>query len=362
MLGSNIIRNRRRISSRRTDRSRSIGKSQESILPPLWDQAVIEICCPETREAWLDLRMPTLGGTETPAMLGVHPKVTPFELWAKKSDLVPPLKDNKQLRRGRLIEPVGIEILREERPQWAVTPNIIGKGGKFYRDLDAGLSCTPDCFVSSNDEVTGGHFGICQIKTVNPHAFQSDWMIDGCVQLPVYVAIQAMQEIYLTGASWGCVLAIVGFDLDAHIIDVEIHPGVIARIKREVPEFLRRIRENDPPPPDYARDGATIAAIYDEDDGGEIDFRNVGIETYNRVLKLVNDRQSMKELENAAAESVKARKTIDAELIHLLGNASRGTLADGRVIETSTVRRKGFTVEPTSYRAVKIKTPKRNAA
>jgi hypothetical protein len=317
----------------------------------------IEICCPETREAWLDLRMPTLGGTETPAMLGVHPKVTPFELWAKKSNLVPPLKDNKHLRRGRLIEPVGIEILREERPDWLVLPNVIGHGGKFYRDLDSGLSCTPDALIATPLTDPGSIPGICQIKTVNPHTFKSDWMIDGDIQLPVYVAIQTMQEIYLTGASWGCVAAIVGFDLDFHLIDVEIHAGIIARIKREAPDFLRRVRDGDPPPPDYGRDGATISALYSGDDGGTVD-----LSSNERVLKLVNDRQSMKELENAAAESVKARKVIDAELIHLLGNAARGTLADGRVIEAATVRRKGFTVEPTSYRAVKIKIPKRNAA
>jgi predicted phage-related endonuclease len=353
MPGSNIICNGSCISYRWNDRPHSIGKSQESILPPLWDQAVIEICCPETREAWLDLRMSTIGASEAPAMLGVHPYTTPYQLWAQKSGLVQ-FEDNKQTRRGRLIEPVAIEILREERPRWSVIQNVIGKDGTFYQDLDAGLSCTPDAFVDK-DDFSGD--GICQIKTVNPHAFQSDWMIDGEIQLPVYVAIQTMQEIYLTGASWGCVAAIVGFDLDFHIIDVEIHAGVIARIKREAPEFLRRVRENDPPPPDYARDGAAIADLYRDDDGGTID-----LSSNERVMQLVSRRELAKNVEANGAEAAKQRKVIDAELIHYLGNATRGTLADGRVIEAATVRRAGYTVEPTIYRAVKIKTPKRKVA
>ena len=327
----------------------------------------VEILHPQSREEWLSLRKPTVGGTESPMMLGVHPHVTPFELWAMKSDLVPPVQDNKRMRRGRILQPVVVDIIREERPDWIVKENPM-PGGEFYRDPDAGISCTPDAFV--NDPARGDgsfgvlrkcdgfSFGVCQIKTVDTHIFRNEWMVvDGDIVLPPYVAIQAMQEAHLTSASWCCVATLVGFDLDLHIIEVPIHAGVIARIKREAPAFLRRVRENDPPPPDYARDGAAIAAIYDEDDGGTIDLSG-----NERVLKLVARRDAMKEIEGAATEAVMERKTIDAELIHALGNATRGTLADGRVIEAKTVRRKGFTVEPTTYRAIKVKQHKEKAA
>jgi YqaJ-like viral recombinase domain len=106
----------------------------------------IEILTPSSREEWLDLRHPTIGASESPAMLGVHPYITPFELWARKRGLVPSGPDNKQKRRGRLLEPIAIDILREERPVWDVISNAL-PGGKFYRDLDTGLSCTPDAFV-----------------------------------------------------------------------------------------------------------------------------------------------------------------------------------------------------------------------
>jgi hypothetical protein len=42
------------------------------------------------------------------------------------------------------------------------------------------------------------------------------------------------------------------------------------------------------------------------------------------------------------------RKALDAEIINLLGNAARGVMADGQVIEAKTVRRKAFSVEATS--------------
>ena len=321
----------------------------------------VETLTPSSREEWLELRKPLVGASESPAMLGVHPKMTPFELWAKKSNLVPPMSDNKRLRRGRIIERVAPDVIIEERPEWIVTPNIIGHGGLFYRDLYAGISCTPDAIVqdTSRDGFGTGHptFGICQIKTVDTHIFRKDWMIDGDIVLPPYVAIQAMQEAHLTGASWCCVAAIVGFDLDLHIIEVKIHAGVIARIKHEVPDFLRRIRENDPPPPDYGRDGESIAALYADDDDSTIDLSG-----NERALKLLARREAMKERLRGMGLHKESLKTIDAELIHMLGNATRGTLADGRIIEAKTVRRKGFTVEPTTYRSIKVKQHKEKAA
>ena len=313
----------------------------------------IEILQPASRAEWLDIRAPTIGASEIAAVLGVHPYLTPYELWARKSGLAPPEADNKQMRRGRLLEPVAINIIREERPGWIILPNSI-PGGKFYRDIDAGRSCTPDVFIPHAEYRS---FGICQIKTVNTQPFQNDWMIDGDVQLPVYVAIQAMQEMHLTGASWGCVAALVGFDLDLYIIEVKLHAGVIERIDRAVPDFLRRVRENDPPDPDYGRDGATISALYAEDDGGVVDLSG-----NERVLKLVARREAMKEIESTATEAVKERKTIDAELMHFLGNAAAGTLADGRMIECKTIRKRGFTVEPTTFRSIKIKSQRISAA
>ncbi len=314
----------------------------------------VEILHPSSRAEWLGLRKPTIGGTESPMMLGVHPHVSPFELWARKSGLVPSEPDTKRMRRGRIVERIAPDIIREERPEWIVMPNIIGEGGAFYRDLDEGTSCTPDTFVKDPKREGTGN---CEIKTIDPHIFRNEWMIEGDVVLPPYVAIQAMQEAHLTGASWCCVAAIVGFDFDLHIIDVPLHAGVMARIKHAAPDFLRRIAENDPPPPDYGRDGAAIAALYDEDDGGTIDLSG-----NERILNLVASREEWKDLERTGAEAEKARKVIDAELIHALGNATRGTLADGRVIEAKTVRRKGFTVEATSYRAVRIKQHKGRAA
>jgi hypothetical protein len=49
---------------------------------------------------------------------------------------------------------------------------------------------------------------------------------------------------------------------------------------------------------------------------------------------------------------------IDDELKLRLGNATRGRLSDGRIIEAKEIMNSGYTVEPFSYRPIKIKSPK----
>ncbi len=62
----------------------------------------------------------------------------------------------------------------------------------------------------------------------------------------------------------------------------------------------------------------------------------------------------MQAIERAGDAAGKQRKPLDAELIHLLGNAARGTLGDGRVVTAKTVKRGEYVVKATSYRAIKV--------
>jgi hypothetical protein len=108
---------------------------------------MIETITPSSRAKWLDLRKSTLGASEVAALLGAHPWLTPYKLWAEKSGILQPVEETRSMRRGRYLEGVAVDFLREEQPLWIVTPNIPGAGGKFYRDTESRLSCTRDVFV-----------------------------------------------------------------------------------------------------------------------------------------------------------------------------------------------------------------------
>ena len=72
---------------------------------------------PATREEWLGLRQRDVTASQIAALLGLHPYVTPYQLWAEKTGKLVPLDDdNAVLRRGRLLEAWPCQLAAEEMP------------------------------------------------------------------------------------------------------------------------------------------------------------------------------------------------------------------------------------------------------
>jgi hypothetical protein len=319
----------------------------------------ITISCPKTREEWLAGRMTTIGASEVPALFGVSPYMTPFELYAiKHCDYVrefdgAKIKENSihlpPTERGNLLEPVAIELTKRLRPTWTVEINSI-PGGEVFVDQAARMSCTPDAFII--DPKRPGQAGALQIKSVAEQVFNSTWKReDGAIEPPVAVAVQAIVDATLSSCDFAYAGAIVvGWSTAFYLVEIPLHARLMVKARELVADFWRRIAVGEPYPADFARDGAAIAAIYGDDDGGEID-----LSTNNRIVEVVGARELLKAREADGSAAAKERKTLDTEIIATLGNAARGRLADGRTIEAKTVRRGAYSVEPTSYRQVRIK-------
>ena len=220
----------------------------------------------------------------------------------------------------------------------------------YYRDPVLRLGASPDALASRPDiEGTGN----VQLKTVGHFAFRKGWRgEEGEVEVPLWIAVQASVEAALTSAKWAAIAAMSLGDggLEMHVVDVPLKPALMVKLRGLVEVFWMRVEQNRPYPPDYGKDAAAIARIYADDDGGEIDLAG-----NDRALKLVEERARLKKIEKDGDAAGKERKPLDAEIIHLLGNAARGTLGDGRVITAKTVKRAGYEVKATSYRAVNVK-------
>jgi predicted phage-related endonuclease len=329
----------------------------------------IETLRPASRDDWLYVRKSTIGASEIAALFGCHPWLTPFKLFAMKTGQheeeragiailensihLPPLE------RGNFMESKAFEALRMLRPVWSIEANTI-PGGRMFIDRESGLSTTPDAFLTAPDRQGRGAL---QVKTVAPMMFKSWKNGDGEIELPLYVAVQAIADAAISGCEWACAGVLINdFWVDFYLIDVPLTTGLMTRIRAEAADFWRRVRENDPYPPNFERDGGMIKDMYADDDGGEIDFASFDSDQYSRLLKILARREALKLCESSGVAAAAERKTIDAELIHMLGNATRGTLVDGRVIEAKTIRKKGFVVEPTTFRPIKIKQQRRTAA
>lgn len=324
-----------------------LGLSAEALSIVATKNAGIERYRITDRNMWLNLREKDVTASTAGALFGVHEYQSAYGLYCLKAGIITEdAEETPPMRRGRLLEPVALQLVAEDRPTWKVE-----RGTHYYRDPVHRIGATPDAFAI-DPERPG--FGVLQIKTVEPGVFRKKWRGEddfGQVEPPLWIAIQAIVEASLTGASWAAVIPMrVGFGLDHDVIDIPMRPGIMERLRGEVAEFWRRIEAGTPPDPDYGRDAGLIAKLYGEDDGSTISLHGS-----NRIVELLSARETLKMREADGSAAEKERKAVDAEIISLLGPATRGMLADGRYVEAKTTRRGAYQVKESSYRSVKVK-------
>ena len=106
----------------------------------------IERITPKDRAAWLRARGQDITASVVGALFGVHDFVTPMELWAVKTKRIQySSEETAPMRRGRLLEQVAVQMLREDYPDWDLEHNAAEN--VYYRDAARRLGATPDVIV-----------------------------------------------------------------------------------------------------------------------------------------------------------------------------------------------------------------------
>jgi predicted phage-related endonuclease len=296
------------------------------------------------RETWLALRQEDVTASAVAALFRVHDFLTPYQLWALKTGrLEEDPEESEAMRRGRLLEPVAVQILREQHPDWKVTHNALPEQ-IYLRDPATRLGATPDVFV----EVPGRGRGIVQVKSVQELIFRKKWRPDpfGPVEPPTWVAIQGETERHLAGADFAITAAlVVGFGVELHEVEVPRVDGLVPAIEKAVAEFWAMVERGDEPPVDYAADADTIDSLYAAGGGEPIDLTSD-----NRIRALLQERTRVSRARKAAENE---QKRIDTEIKEKLGNAEIAYIGGGEKVTWKTVSRKGYVVEPTTYRTLR---------
>jgi predicted phage-related endonuclease len=293
---------------------------------------------------WLKWRRQDVTASEIAALLAdaIHPYKSAFELWAVKSGRVEErVHETPAMRRGRDLEHVVLNMVAETYPDWTIVP-----GDHYYRDPVARIGATPDAFVTCPD-IEG--LGVLQVKTAG-EAFRRTWQAGGEIEVPLWIAVQAIVEASLTGATWAAVAVLEMSEWTAHVEEIPIESAIMVKLRELTADFWRRVAEGDSYPPHYADDADVIARLYAEAEDTEVDLR-----ADNRILDLVTQREAFKAREDDGAAAAKERKIIDTEIVAKLGLAERGRLPDGRLIVAPTRRRGAYQVKASIWRQVSIK-------
>lgn len=292
-----------------------------------------------TREAWLAARQQDVTASAIAALVGAHPFSSAYQLWAEKTGRVSAeLADTGPLRRGRLLEPVAVELLREQKPEWKVEPNR-----DYFRDPAGRLGATPDTIV------TCPHFGLgtVQVKSVERSIFSRNWREadTGEIELPVGYALQVITEAHLLGAKWAAVAAlVVSHDVELEVIEVPIHGGVIDVLRKAVAEFWEMVESGRTPDPDWKRDAALAARLHG-DTGNVID-----LSADNMLPALLDEREQAKARIKADEQRC---KDIDAEIRAKVAFAQAATLP-GWKISLKTQDTKPYQVAARTTRPIRV--------
>ncbi len=219
----------------------------------------VERALPSDRADWLELRRGFVTASVAGAFLHCHPYTTAYQLWALKTGrLEESTEETEVLRRGRLLEPVAVAMLREERPSWTIDYRA---DNAFYFDRGLRLGATPDAFAYRPD--MDGR-GIVQFKTSSEEAFRSSWIDpdSGEVEVPLWIAVQAIVEAKLTGAAWAAVaVLVVGRGIKMEVVDIPLHAQVWRALLSSTNEFWRVTDAGEHPPVDWDRDSSAVLDV-----------------------------------------------------------------------------------------------------
>ncbi len=303
----------------------------------------VEIIRPASEAEWLELRRKYVTGSQAAAVLSAHPYTSGYQLWAEKTGRASPVEQTGAMRRGNLLEPVVVQMLREERPDWLIQYPL---NRTFYCDEGERTGATPDAFGTRPDQ---GELGNIQLKTASDWAFRQNWLDPETreVRLPLWIAIQAIIEARLTGAHWAVVaVMVVGHEIDLHIIDIPLDTKIMPAILEAVADFWTVVDSGAHPPINWLVDGKAVLDVYRDSDGSKADLSHV--EGFDR---LVAQYETAKREERAHAKDAEELKP---RIIEALGNADWGETLNWEV-KAPTTHRKAYEVKATSFRALRCK-------
>ncbi len=298
-----------------------------------------------SRDQWHELRAKDVTASNIAALFGEYPYFGRLGLFELKTGRAPDVSTtSRAMRRGHAFEALALEELAEMRPEWRVQAL---NDRYYFRDPVHRIGATPDGLVICPER----GLGVVQVKSAVTLS-KSKWLDEHkAPYCPTWVALQALTEAKLTGASWAVVVVIVcDTEDELMVIDVPMIDDLWPVLQNAADMFWQIIANGQTPEVDPEKDAKAVARVFAQDDGSEIDLTKD-----NYILEIITERERLKAIEAEGSAAEKARKVIDTEIIAKLGHAARAILPDGRIIAAPTIKRSGFTVAPNTFRQIKIK-------
>lgn len=176
----------------------------------------------------LELRKTGIGASEVAAVLGLNPWQTPFDVYARKLDLIEQPKSTVAQRRGKYFERGVVDWysdLTGITTEW-FDKTIVHPSRRFQL-------ASPDAWIIEN----GLRVAEVQAKTVNWRSVD-EYGASGTDDLPVYVTLQCQWTMSAASTGYGDVAALCGMD-ELRTYRVHRDPEIECVLLEEVERFWK---------------------------------------------------------------------------------------------------------------------------
>lgn len=273
-----------------------------------------------------------IGSSDAAAILGFDTFRTAYDVWLEKTEKLEPVgSEAKHLIRGNFIERATLDWFEKR------TGLKIRRGSKrSARDRGLPMACHLDA-----QTVEAGY--PVEAKSVGAYSNEV-WGEDSTDQIPDRVLIQNHHEMICTDTNL-CYVPVYLPYRDFCLFEVRWNQIVGETIKERCIDFWENNVLKDIPPEEVGPSLAIAKRIRRQP--------NKSIQISDTII---NHFEEAKEVFNKAK---KQKEKFEAKLIAALGDAEEGVTETGKIVTYMKYERKGYQVNPTSYRSLKFPKPKK---
>ncbi len=286
------------------------------------------------------LRQRYVGSSDAPAILGVDPFRSAYDVWLEKTGQADGFAGNADTDRGNLLEPVLLtwaegELARLlDRPVTFHRDRFIDRPNNLCANLDAAI------FELSLDRACA----VVEAKTAtNP----DEWGEPLTDQVPDRVVVQVHHQMHVAGGifrvAWVPVLLPLFNRFDFRLYRVDRNDELADIVAAKGVEFWRNHVEPRVPPTNCLPSLEVLKRVRREP---------------NKVVPVADDLVDAVVVARAACRQAEEDcHHAEAALLAAMGDAEGGTYSRGQVTYLES-KRKGYVVSDTTFRALRIKANK----
>jgi len=316
---------------------------------------------PGSREEWLKLRHSCVSSTEVPALFGMSPYITAFELAIGKEQPEPTeLELGERAEWGLYMErPIaqkfaddyGVKVRKLD--SYAVKQEV-GIGASFDFEI-VGLKDTAPAGPVLQGLYTNLGAGVMEIKTVDFLIWRDQWPDrDGMQEAPAHIELQVQAQLHCLDRKWAAICVLVGGNTGKLLIR-ERDEDVGKAIEAKVSAFWRDLRQGKRPPISLPDDAEIIRKIYSYAEPGKVLDAQADAEMRAICLEYENARLAATDAENK-------RKSAQAKLLQKIGDAEK-VLVEGYTISAGMIAPTWIErYERKGYRNIRVTAKKEKAA